>query len=142
MTGPRAAAAYFGLVFGCGFALGTVRQLLLLPRLGERAAELIELPFMLTAIALAGRWIARRHRDRPPRWHVALGAIALAMMLGAELTMAWLLRARDPVATLVDRDPIAGAAYALGLLAFAAMPWLWARRAAAPTPAGRRVTGS
>jgi hypothetical protein len=37
----KAACLYFGLVFAAGFALGVIRVLLLVPRLGVRTAELI-----------------------------------------------------------------------------------------------------
>ena len=47
MQGLTLALAYFLIVFGAGFLLGTIRVLLLLPVLGERAAELLEMPFML-----------------------------------------------------------------------------------------------
>ena len=38
---------YFGLVFAAGFVLAPVRILFLAPRLGERLAELVELPLMI-----------------------------------------------------------------------------------------------
>lgn len=36
----KAGLAYFALVFGTGFVLGAVRVTLLVPRFGERIAEL------------------------------------------------------------------------------------------------------
>ena len=56
----KAGALYFALVFGAGFALGTLRVLFVVPRLGGRNAELIEAPFMLVVTFLAARWTARR----------------------------------------------------------------------------------
>lgn len=56
----HAAAAYFGIVFGAGFVLGSVRVPFLVPRVGARMAELAEMPFMLLAIVLAAGYIVRR----------------------------------------------------------------------------------
>lgn len=50
---------FFLIVFGAGFLLGTIRVQLLLPVLGEQAAELLEMPFMLIDMVLAARWIDR-----------------------------------------------------------------------------------
>ena len=47
-----AAASYFLLVFLAGFGLGVVRTLWVVPALGERWAELIEIPLMLGVIVV------------------------------------------------------------------------------------------
>lgn len=47
----RSAAVYFGIVFGVGFLLGVVRVPLLVPRFGERAAELAEMPWLRRGLA-------------------------------------------------------------------------------------------
>ena len=52
----KAGALYFSLVFGVGFVLGAVRTLWIVPRLGTRKAELMEMPIMLFVIILAARW--------------------------------------------------------------------------------------
>ena len=51
----KAALLYFLTVFGAGFLLGPIRIFLLVPKIGVRAAELIEMPIMLTAIYFAAR---------------------------------------------------------------------------------------
>ena len=48
----KAGLLYFKLVFGAGFALGTVRALWVIPRVGARRAELMEMPIML-AVTIA-----------------------------------------------------------------------------------------
>ena len=51
---------YFTLVFVAGFILGTTRVLLLVPQVGERNAELIEMPLMLVVIYFSARFIVRK----------------------------------------------------------------------------------
>jgi hypothetical protein len=54
----KAGVVYFAVVFGTGFVLGTIRTLWIVPRLGVRAAELLETPFMVVAIVLTASWFA------------------------------------------------------------------------------------
>ena len=51
---------YFAIVLGTGFVLGVVRVSFLVPRIGERWAELAEMPIMATAIFFAAGYILRR----------------------------------------------------------------------------------
>ena len=125
----RAGAVYFALVFGAGFALGTLRVLLVVPRLGARTAELIEAPFMLAVTFLAARWTVRRLAV-PPRWtrRLGMGAVALGLLLAAEFTLVVGLRGlslREYFATL---DPVAGTVYYVLLGVFALMPLVVARK--------------
>ncbi len=120
-----AAAAYFGIVFGVGFVLGSVRVPFLVPRLGERMAELAEMPFMLLAIVLAAGYIVKKYGTTVPSlgWAV-VGAIALAFLVFAELLLAVVLAGRGVGEYVASRDPISGSVYGVMLLVFAAMPWL------------------
>jgi hypothetical protein len=118
-----AGALYFAVVFGAGFALGSLRTLLVVPRVGERTAELAEAPVMLVVTVLAARWVVRR-RDVPPRpmRRLAVGLVALTLLVIAEALVvvgARGLTLREYVAT---RDPIAGPVYGAMLLVFAVMP--------------------
>lgn len=123
------ALRYFALVFGAGFLLAFVRVPLLVPRFGERVAELIEIPVMLAVIVAAARWLVRRHgRAVAPGAWAAVGGLALAFLVAAELLVGYALLGRTPLEVVLERDPVSGTAYALSLVAFAAMPRLFARR--------------
>jgi len=123
MQSLKAGALYFALAFGAGFALGTLRVLLVVPRLGARTAELIEAPLMLAVTVLAARWVVRRLAV-PPAWvpRLAMGGIALGLLLAAEFTLVLGLRGmtmREYFATL---DPVSGTVYYVLLVVFAVMP--------------------
>jgi len=121
----RAGVAYFALVFAVGFALGTVRTLWLAPALGERRAELLETPFMLAACALAARWVVRRFAlPTALRPRLAVGGLALALLVAAELGVVLLVRGEPLGDDLARRDPVSGGVYLVSLLLFALLPGL------------------
>jgi hypothetical protein len=81
----KAGAAYFALVFAAGFALGTVRVLALVPRLGEFNAVLIEVPVMIAISWFACAFLIRRMAvpaTVPAR--LLMGALAFALLMAAE----------------------------------------------------------
>ena len=123
MRSVKPAVLYFAFVLGTGFALGTIRVPFLVPRLGERYAELLEMPFMFVAIVLAARYVVRRF-DLPASLPVRLevGFAALAMSVLAELLLATLLQGRSLVQFIASRDPVSGSVYLGMLLLFALMP--------------------
>lgn len=123
------ALIYFLAVFGAGFVLGTIRVLLLLPLLGERTAESLEMPLMLAVIVVAARWITKRYlQSAQSREQIAVGLTAMGCMLAAEFLVGVTLRGLSPMEVWFNRDPVSGTAYYLSLLLFAVMPWLLARR--------------
>ncbi|HWT82986.1 MAG TPA: hypothetical protein VN648_29745, partial [Candidatus Methylomirabilis sp.] len=84
---------YFAFVFGAGFVLGTIRVLWAVPRLGERTAELMETPIMLVVTILAARWVVQRLAlPRTPAKRLAVGLVALGLLLVAETTGVLFLR--------------------------------------------------
>ncbi len=125
----KAGVFYFALVFAAGFVLGTARTLWVIPRLGERYAELIEMPFMLVVTILAARWITRRF-DLPGSFSTRIGAglIALGLMIVTEFSVVLRLRGLTLDQYFASRDPVAGTAYLVMLVIFATMPLLVARR--------------
>ena len=89
----KLALVYFLIVFGAGFVLGIIRVLFALPLLGERAAELLEMPLMLTVIVLAARWITKRYlQHTQPREQLTIGWIATGCMLAADFLVGATLR--------------------------------------------------
>ena len=123
MNSLKASLTYFALVFGTGFLFGIIRVPFLVPRLGVRTAELIEMPFMFVAILLAARYVVRRF-VLPAGARLATGVIALALLLTAELALVIVLQRESLAAYIASRDPVSGSVYLLMLGVFALMPRL------------------
>ena len=125
----KSAMLYFALVFGAGFVLGTIRVLLVVPRIGTRTAELIETPVMIVVSFIAARWVVRRFAVPPTatQW-IAMGLLALGLLLGGDFTFVLWLQGLTISEYLAGRDPVAGTAYLVALGVFAVMPLFVARR--------------
>jgi hypothetical protein len=118
----RLALAYFASVFLIGFVLGVARTLWIAPRLGERVAELVEIPVMVVASFLVARVLMSRAAHVEIRAATLVGLAALALLLCAELAVVAFVRGQTLVDYVASRDPVSGSAYAIALLLFAAMP--------------------
>ncbi len=123
----KAALTYFLMVFGTGFLLGPIRIFWLVPKVGIRTAELMELPIMMGMIVFSASFINRRFPGSK-REKLLSGLLALGCMVGAELGVAVLLQGRSVWDAFFNRDPVSGTAYYLSLLLFGFMPWILARR--------------
>jgi hypothetical protein len=124
----KAGVVYFALVFGAGFVLGSVRVPFLVPRLGARVAELIEMPFMFVVVLLSARFVARRFA-LPASVSARLGAglLALALLLVAEAVLVVALQGEALGEYIADRDPVSGGVYVAMLALFALMPLICVR---------------
>ncbi|MEO7117109.1 MAG: hypothetical protein ABIZ18_14780 [Caldimonas sp.] len=121
----RAALVYFSLVLGAGFLLGMVRVPFLVPRIGERWAELAEMPLMAVIIFLDAGYVLRKFPAI--RMHgraLFVGFLALAFAVGAELGLAVALQSRTLGEYLASRDRVSGSVYLAMLVVFALMPRL------------------
>ncbi len=118
----QAAALYFLFVFGAGFVLGTGRVLIAVPLLGERVAELLEMPLMLAVIVATARWVVRHKLDGRQSSALSVGFIAMGFVLLADLAVGIWLRGMSATEVFLDRDPVSGTAYYAALLLFAVMP--------------------
>lgn len=121
----RAGFFYFAVVLGTGFILGIFRIPFLVPRIGERWAELAEMPIMAAVIYFAAGYLLRRYPEvRSPTQSLGAGFLALALSVAAELGLATVLQNRTLSEFVGSRDKISGSVYIALLLAFAVMPRL------------------
>jgi hypothetical protein len=121
----RAALTYFAIVLGTGFVLGMFRVPILVPRIGERWAELAEMPIMAAVIFLAAGYILRRFPEIAlPGRSLAAGFLALAMSVAAELGLAVLLQDQTLAEFIGSRDKVSGSVYIALFVVFALMPRL------------------
>ena len=108
----KAGVLYFGLVFGVGFVLGTIRTLWVVPRVGTRMAELMETPIMLVVTIVTARLLVLRLAvPSTPSAGLGMGCIALALLLVAEFGLVLWLRGLSIREYLATRDPVSGTVY-------------------------------
>ena len=121
----RAALLYFAIVLGTGFVLGMFRVPILVPRIGERWAELAEMPFMAAVIFFSAGYVLRRYPEIcSPRRSLAAGVLALALSVAAELGLAVVLQDQTQANFIKSRDKVSGSVYIGLLLVFSLMPRL------------------
>lgn len=124
----RAAMLYFATVFALGFILGSVRVLLVAPLLGELPAVLAELPVMLTLSWICCGLVLRRYPPGPGIWtHLAMGGIALILLLGAELCVSVLGFGRTPAQHWASYRALTAQLGLAAQLGFALFPFLRSR---------------
>jgi hypothetical protein len=124
----KAGVVYFAVVFAAGFVLGTIRTLLLVPRIGPLAAVLIELPLMLAVAWVACRWLVRRLAIGDDwRGRLLMGVVAFVLLIAAELALSLLLFGGTVTGFLAALGTPEGAAGLAGQAVFAAMPLLVGR---------------
>jgi dolichyl-phosphate-mannose--protein O-mannosyl transferase len=119
----EAGLVYFALVFGLGFILGSIRVPFIVPRLGQRKAELLEMPFMLVGIMLAARFVLKQFvLPNTILAYLSVGILALSLVLIAELLMLVALQGNTIKQYFKNRDSVSGSVYMLLLIVFALMP--------------------
>jgi hypothetical protein len=120
----KAGSAYFALIFSLGFVLGTVRVLAVIPRIGEFAATLLELPLILTASWFVSGWLISKMRIAPDTAsRLLMGAAAFGLTMIAEplLGLSFGRSLPEQWAALLRPAGFAGLA---GQALFGLMPWI------------------
>ncbi|NDP37870.1 MAG: hypothetical protein GZ093_03855 [Rhodoferax sp.] len=125
MNAIRPGLLYFVLVMGTGFLLGMIRVPFLVPRIGERWAELAEMPIMAVVIFFSAGYVLKRYPS--VRFHgqsLIVGLLALALSVGAELGLAVVFQDQTLAEFIATRDKVSGSVYLALLVVFALMPRL------------------
>jgi hypothetical protein len=118
----KAGALYAIVVFSIGFILGTIRVLLLAPRLGETTAVIIEAPIMLAASWFVCRWCVdwlNVRRTVPVRSLMSL--VGFAVLMSAEVGLGAVL-GRSLADQLATYGSAAGAIGLAAQVIFAMFP--------------------
>jgi hypothetical protein len=93
VTGDHGGRVYGIIVFLIGFILGTIRVVLLAPRLGETAAVIVEVPVILAVSWFVCRWSVHHlgiRRMVPAR--SLMGLVAFLVLMSAEMCMGAVFR--------------------------------------------------
>jgi hypothetical protein len=123
MTAFMAGAAYFAIVYLAGFVLGTARVLLLVPRMGEMAAVLLEVPVILGASWMASRWSVDKFTvPAEPAPRLLMGTVALALLVCGEVAVSIFVFGRSWDGTLAAYRSPAGVAGLSAQMVFALLP--------------------
>jgi hypothetical protein len=125
----KAGVLYFALVFGAGFVLGAIRTLWVVPRVGTRKGELMEMPVMLVVTIVAARWTVL-HLGLPSAAsaRLGMGGIALGLLLVAEFGLVLWVRGLSIRQYFKTRDLVSGTVYYVMLGVFAVLPLLVVRK--------------
>jgi hypothetical protein len=114
-------------VFAIGFALGAIRVLLLVPRLGDTVAVLLEAPFILAVSWQMSRWSAKRRGLMTDTYGALLmGAISFTVLMSAESVTAVICFNRTLAEYLAGFWSVPGAIGLAAQLCFASFPFLQA----------------
>ena len=119
----KAGALYAIIVFLIGFIFGTIRVLLLIPRLGETTAVILEAPVMLAASWFVCRWSVDRLDVRPmvPARSL-MGLVAFLVLMSAEFGLGASLFGRSLVNQLSAYRSLPGAIGLAAQVIFAVFP--------------------
>ena len=83
---------------------------------------------MLVVIVLSARFIVRRFDvSCSTKIRLAIGFIALTLLVGAELLLVTILQGQSLVQYIASRDPVSGSVYAVMLILFSLLPLILTR---------------
>lgn len=120
----QAGILYFLTVFAIGFILGTLRVLVVIPRIGEVAAVLLEVPVMLALAWPICGVLLRRCGVSAGAARVVMGGVAFSVLMMAEWGLAVLLFGQTSSQHWATYRTLPGQIGLLGQILFALLPIL------------------
>jgi hypothetical protein len=110
--------AFGSLSFAVGFAFGALRELVLIPALGERIGHLAEFPMVTLSACAIGVWAGRKAAAPA----LAIGLTGVAVLIAFESTMALGFMRISLADYLAGYDLTRGALFPIGLALMALSP--------------------
>ncbi len=121
----KAGTIYFLVVVGAEFVLEIIRLQMVALHVGERLAEMLEIPNVLLATIIGARWVVDRFTLPPlPGIRLSVGLVALILLLIAEGTVILPLHGLSISEYLAIKDPVVGVAPLGALGVLTVMPFL------------------
>lgn len=117
-----AGVLYFALTYLAGFAFGSVRERVLVPRIGQLVSTLIEVPIMLAATYLAAHFVVGWHSPLEMHDRLIIGGVGFALLMTAEGIFSGLLRGWTVAQWLSHFKKADGAISLAMFVVFAFMP--------------------
>lgn len=119
----RAGALYFAIVFAAGFVLGALRVTAIMPLIGELPAVALELPIILfISWIVCRRLVAQFSVPAMASHRAAMGALAIGLLMLAELGLSVLVFDRSVAEYLAGLQTVPGLMGLGGQIVFALMP--------------------
>lgn len=114
---------YFLCIFALGFILGTLRTLVLIPRIGTTSAVFLEIPVMLAASWFFWRRVKKRFRISSELKYIILsGASAFAWLMSAEILLSLFFMRQTWAEYTANIHTLHGFAGLLAQIVFALIP--------------------
>ena len=121
----KAGTIYFLVAVGAEFVLEVIRLQVVALHVGERLAEMLEIPNVLLATIIGARWIVDRFTLPPlPGIRLGVGLVALLLLLIVEGTVILPLHGLSVSEYLATRDSAVGVAPLGALGVLTVMPFL------------------
>lgn len=121
----KAGTLYFLIAVGAEFVLEVIRLQVVALYVGERLAEMLEIPNVLLATIIGARWVVDRFALPPlPGIRLSVGLVALILLLIVEGTVILPLHGISISEYLAGQDPVVGIAPLGALGVLMVMPFL------------------
>ena len=121
----KAGTIYFLVAIGAEFVLEVIRLQVVALHVGQRLAEMLEIPNVLLSTIIGARWVVDRFTLPPlPGIRLSVGLVAFILLLIAEGTVILPLHGFSVAEYLASQDSVVGIASLGALGVLTVMPFL------------------